>query len=153
MRGSHQGQRMGVQCGRPAHSAAAADRNAPAQAGLAAVDAAQTGSALPLSCAGRGGANPVLRARRPPTKQDVTPCPAQAQAAPQEPVLAQAEAAMRALVADAHPEHGVFGEEGGMAPGAGGGAASEYLWIFDPIDGTKSFITGARRILPYLTLS
>ncbi len=62
--------------------------------------------------------------------------------------MAQAEAAMRALVADAHPEHGVFGEEGGMAPGAGGGAASEYLWIFDPIDGTKSFITGARRILP-----
>ena len=55
---------------------------------------------------------------------------------------------MRALVAEAYPEHGVFGEEGGMAPGAGGGAASEYLWIFDPIDGTKSFITGARRILP-----
>lgn len=50
---------------------------------------------------------------------------------------------MRALVREALPEHAVFGEEGGMTPGDGA-SPSEYLWIFDPIDGTKSFITGAQ---------
>ena len=54
----------------------------------------------------------------------------------------QAEAAMRALVQEVLPSHAVFGEEGGMSPGDGSGGG-EYLWIFDPIDGTKSFITGA----------
>ncbi len=57
----------------------------------------------------------------------------------------QAEAAMRALVREALPEHAVFGEEGGMTRGDGA-SPSEYLWIFDPIDGTKSFITGAHAI-------
>jgi inositol-phosphate phosphatase/L-galactose 1-phosphate phosphatase/histidinol-phosphatase len=32
-----------------------------------------------------------------------------------------------------------FGEEAGLELGAGGG---EYVWVLDPIDGTKSFITG-----------
>lgn len=51
---------------------------------------------------------------------------------------------MRALVREALPQHAVFGEEEGMTEGASGsGGAAEYLWIFDPIDGTKSFITGA----------
>ena len=49
---------------------------------------------------------------------------------------------MRALVQEEAPAHGVFGEEGGMTPGDGSGG-SEYLWVLDPIDGTKSFITGA----------
>lgn len=40
------------------------------------------------------------------------------------------------------PEHGVFGEEEGMAVGSGGHGASKWLWVLDPIDGTKSFITG-----------
>ena len=39
------------------------------------------------------------------------------------------------------PEHAVFGEEEGMACGAGA-APSSWLWVLDPIDGTKSFITG-----------
>lgn len=39
------------------------------------------------------------------------------------------------------PEHAVFGEEEGMAGGAGA-APSPWLWVLDPIDGTKSFITG-----------
>ena len=38
------------------------------------------------------------------------------------------------------PEHGVFGEEHGLKFGSGGG--SPYMWVLDPIDGTKSFITG-----------
>lgn len=49
---------------------------------------------------------------------------------------------MRALVREEQPSHGVFGEEGGMSPGDGSNG-SEYLWVLDPIDGTKSFITGA----------
>ncbi|KAK9826515.1 hypothetical protein WJX81_008647 [Elliptochloris bilobata] len=53
----------------------------------------------------------------------------------------EAEAVMRALVRQALPSHAVFGEESGMTPGDGIGGG-EYLWIFDPIDGTKSFITG-----------
>ncbi len=51
-----------------------------------------------------------------------------------------AEAAMRALVAARAPTHAVFGEEGGLSRGTGG--AEEYVWVLDPIDGTKSFITG-----------
>ena len=49
---------------------------------------------------------------------------------------------MRALVREEAPSHAVFGEEGGMTPGDGSGGG-EYLWVLDPIDGTKSFITGA----------
>ena len=58
---------------------------------------------------------------------------------------------MRALVRAALPEHAVFGEEGGMTPGEGA-SPSEYLWIFDPIDGTKSFITGAQAQKAFLKL-
>ena len=37
------------------------------------------------------------------------------------------------------PDHAIFGEEQGYLAG---GAGSEWLWVVDPIDGTKSFITG-----------
>jgi myo-inositol-1(or 4)-monophosphatase len=48
-----------------------------------------------------------------------------------------AEAAMRALIRRTFPEHGVVGEElGADNPDA------EYVWVLDPIDGTKSFICG-----------
>ncbi len=48
-----------------------------------------------------------------------------------------AEAAMRALIHKAFPEHGIVGEEyGSEHPDA------EYVWVLDPIDGTKSFICG-----------
>lgn len=52
----------------------------------------------------------------------------------------QAEEAMRQLLAQRLPAHGVFGEEAGLALGTGGD--SEFVWVLDPIDGTKSFITG-----------
>jgi len=49
----------------------------------------------------------------------------------------EAEAAMRAIIAEAHPDHGIHGEEFGVEnPGA------EFVWVLDPIDGTKRFITG-----------
>ena len=35
------------------------------------------------------------------------------------------------------PDHGIFGEEFGVDVGQG-----LYTWVLDPIDGTKSFITG-----------
>ena len=48
-----------------------------------------------------------------------------------------AEAAMRRLIAQMFPAHGVIGEEYGQdRPDA------EYVWVLDPIDGTKSFISG-----------
>ena len=49
----------------------------------------------------------------------------------------KAEAAMRALLAAEAPGHGVVGEEQGLE-----GGDREFVWVLDPIDGTKSFITG-----------
>jgi inositol-phosphate phosphatase/L-galactose 1-phosphate phosphatase/histidinol-phosphatase len=48
-----------------------------------------------------------------------------------------AETAMRALIEESHPNHGILGEEfDPVNPDA------EFIWVLDPIDGTKSFITG-----------
>jgi myo-inositol-1(or 4)-monophosphatase len=48
-----------------------------------------------------------------------------------------AEQLLRALIAKKFPTHGVIGEEfGNDRPDA------EFVWVLDPIDGTKSFITG-----------
>jgi len=52
----------------------------------------------------------------------------------------QAEEAMRQVLEDLLPDHAIFGEEAGVSFGAGQG--SRYCWVIDPIDGTKSFITG-----------
>jgi myo-inositol-1(or 4)-monophosphatase len=48
-----------------------------------------------------------------------------------------AEAAMRATIRKNFPEHGILGEEYGAEQ-----TSSEYVWVLDPIDGTKSFISG-----------
>ena len=48
-----------------------------------------------------------------------------------------AESAMRALIKRSFPEHGIVGEEYGDE-----NIDAEYIWVLDPIDGTKSFITG-----------
>jgi inositol-phosphate phosphatase / L-galactose 1-phosphate phosphatase / histidinol-phosphatase len=49
----------------------------------------------------------------------------------------EAEAAMRMAIGRAFPDHGVIGEEyGSDRPDA------EFVWVLDPIDGTKSFVTG-----------
>jgi histidinol phosphatase-like enzyme (inositol monophosphatase family) len=48
-----------------------------------------------------------------------------------------AEAAIRALISERFPEHGVIGEEYGEdRPDA------EFVWVLDPIDGTRAFIAG-----------
>ena len=49
----------------------------------------------------------------------------------------EAEQAMRRLIAQAQPGHGILGEEFGWErPNA------EWCWVLDPIDGTRAFITG-----------
>lgn len=47
-----------------------------------------------------------------------------------------AESAIRDLIARTYPSHGVIGEEFGAE-----GTDAEFVWVLDPIDGTKSFIT------------
>ena len=47
---------------------------------------------------------------------------------------------MRQRIAERFPDHGIFGEEEGMKQPQETDA--QYLWVLDPIDGTKSFITG-----------
>ena len=51
-----------------------------------------------------------------------------------------AEQKLRDLIAAYWPDHALIGEEYGHAAGRGEG--SRYTWIIDPIDGTKSFISG-----------
>ena len=48
-----------------------------------------------------------------------------------------AEVAMRHLIQATFPEHGIIGEEFGSVQ-----SEAEYVWVLDPIDGTKSFIAG-----------
>ena len=50
----------------------------------------------------------------------------------------ETEAALRAAIAERFPDHGIFGEEFGSE-----GLEREYVWVIDPIDGTKSFISGS----------
>jgi myo-inositol-1(or 4)-monophosphatase len=47
-----------------------------------------------------------------------------------------AETAMRNLIHRTFPHHGIIGEEYGAER-----ADAEYVWVLDPIDGTKSFIS------------
>ena len=48
-----------------------------------------------------------------------------------------AEAAMRGLIESRFPDHGIVGEEYGRVR-----EDAEFVWVLDPIDGTKSFISG-----------
>ena len=47
------------------------------------------------------------------------------------------ERVMRALIEETYPDHGIIGEEYGTKE-----ARSGFTWILDPIDGTRSFVTG-----------
>jgi histidinol-phosphatase len=60
--------------------------------------------------------------------------------------LADAEDAIRALVAERRRGESVLGEEGGgsnAGGGSGAGGGGGGRWIVDPIDGTRYFIRGA----------
>ena len=47
----------------------------------------------------------------------------------------EAEQAIKQVVSAAFPEHGFLGEESGSER-----SYSDYIWLIDPIDGTKSFV-------------
>lgn len=47
----------------------------------------------------------------------------------------ECEQAIRARIFEAFPDHGFYGEETGST-----GTDREYLWLVDPIDGTKGFV-------------
>ncbi|MBF0876299.1 inositol monophosphatase family protein [Gluconobacter cerevisiae] len=49
----------------------------------------------------------------------------------------QAEQAMRDILAERLPEHSILGEESGIS-----GTNGDWLWVLDPIDGTRAFLTG-----------
>ena len=49
----------------------------------------------------------------------------------------EAEAVMREMIMARYPEHGIIGEEYGNH-----NEGAEYQWVLDPIDGTKSFVSG-----------
>lgn len=60
-----------------------------------------------------------------------------ADASPVTEVDVAAERAIKAVLAARFPAHGFYGEETGQAQ-----ADAEYLWLVDPIDGTKAFVRG-----------
>ncbi len=60
------------------------------------------------------------------TKEDMTPV-TQADV--------ECEEAIRETILERFPEHGFYGEETGQTQ-----ADSDYLWLVDPIDGTKGFV-------------
>jgi inositol-phosphate phosphatase / L-galactose 1-phosphate phosphatase / histidinol-phosphatase len=79
----------------------------------AARDAAMQHFLTPLDAERKADASPVTRADR------------------------EAEQAMRVLLEGLVPGHGVVGEEfGATRPDA------EFVWVLDPIDGTKAYVTG-----------
>lgn len=47
------------------------------------------------------------------------------------------EAFIRRRIAATYPDHGIFGEENGRER-----CDADLIWVIDPIDGTKSFISG-----------
>ena len=62
------------------------------------------------------------------TKEDESPVTAADRAA---------EQAMRAVLAVRFPDHAILGEEFGLSESGG-----KLVWVIDPIDGTRAFITG-----------
>lgn len=49
----------------------------------------------------------------------------------------EAESVIRALIEERYPDHGIFGEEHGQVR-----MDARYVWVLDPIDGTRAFIAG-----------
>jgi histidinol-phosphatase len=47
----------------------------------------------------------------------------------------ESEQAIRGIIGQRFPDHGFFGEETGQSA-----LEAEYLWLVDPIDGTKAFV-------------
>ncbi|MDE3015979.1 MAG: histidinol-phosphatase [Pseudomonadota bacterium] len=65
------------------------------------------------------------------------PVDAKADTSPVTEADREAEAAMRSLIEEIFPDHGIIGEEFGNVR-----RESPYQWVLDPIDGTRAFIAG-----------
>jgi histidinol-phosphate phosphatase HisN, inositol monophosphatase family len=48
-----------------------------------------------------------------------------------------AEKAIRKMISETYPGHGILGEEHGIE-----GIEKEYIWVLDPIDGTAAYLAG-----------
>src|SRR5665213_1136426 len=49
----------------------------------------------------------------------------------------KAEEVMREMIMKRYPDHGIWGEEFGKHQ-----PEAEFCWVLDPVDGTRSFISG-----------
>ena len=58
------------------------------------------------------------------------------------------EAKLRDLIEKKFPDHGIIGEEHGNVR-----TDAEFVWVLDPIDGTKSFITGVPLFTTLISLT
>ena len=56
---------------------------------------------------------------------------------PVTPVDREVEAVLRERIGDAFPDHGILGEEEGPV-----NTGATHVWVLDPIDGTKAFMSG-----------
>lgn len=63
---------------------------------------------------------------------------AKADASPVTVADRDAEMAMRVMIEAEFPEHGIRGEEFGACR-----TSADWIWVLDPIDGTKSFLSGS----------
>ncbi|MFT3687625.1 inositol monophosphatase family protein [Paenirhodobacter sp.] len=91
--------------------------------------AGQAGFAESLADAARAIiAEAFPRDRRPDTKADLSPVTETDR---------RIETALRERIGAAFPGHGILGEEF-----AATGLDQEYVWVIDPIDGTKAFVGG-----------
>ncbi|MFT4012719.1 MAG: inositol monophosphatase family protein [Paracoccus sp. (in: a-proteobacteria)] len=91
--------------------------------------AQQAGFAHELADAARAiVAEAFPKSRRPDTKSDLSPVTETDR---------RIETALRERILDRFPGHGILGEEF-----AATGLDQEYVWVIDPIDGTKAFVGG-----------
>lgn len=81
-------------------------------------------------------ADAAAAAIRPYWRQPI-PIESKADSSPVTAADRAAEQAMRALIGEHRPDDGIYGEEF-----ANHGLGNDYVWVLDPIDGTRSFITG-----------
>ena len=65
------------------------------------------------------------------------PVDAKSDASPVTQADRDAESAMRDILKRAAPDHGIVGEEFGSE-----NADAEFVWVLDPLDGTRAFISG-----------
>lgn len=49
-----------------------------------------------------------------------------------------AEKLIREYIQQKHPDHSIYGEEGGQT------GSGEFLWVIDPLDGTKEYVRGLK---------